>query len=78
MTALQKDKSNPVTTKHVPSSLVPSANQYLRSPLTVRYKTILLLFYVMEVQILLLLRKKVFMFYLWILIYSSQQCHFFI
>ena len=39
--------------------LVSSANQYLRSSLKVRlYEAILLLFYVREVPILLLLRKK--------------------
>ena len=34
--------------------------------------------YLMEEQILLLLRKKAFMFCLWNLIRSTQHCHFFI
>ena len=53
------------TIKLVPNSLVSSANQYLRSQLKVRlFETILLLFDVMEVQILLLLRKKAFHFFI--------------
>ena len=52
------------TIKLVPNSLVSSANQYLRSQLKVRlFETILLLFDVMEVQILLLSRKKAFHFF---------------
>ena len=53
------------TVKFVPNSLVSSANQYLRSRLKVRlFEAILLLFDMMEVQILLLLRKKAFHFFL--------------
>ena len=52
------------TIKFVLNSLVSSANQYLRSRLKVRlFEAILLLFDMMEVQILLLLRKKAFHFF---------------
>ena len=52
------------TIKFVLNSLVSSANQYLRSRLKVRlFEAILLLFDMMEVQILLLLKKKAFHFF---------------
>ena len=63
----------------VPNSLVSSANIYLRIPLKVRlYKAILLPFLVMEIQILLLLTKKTFLYCLWMRIRSSQYFYFFI
>ena len=67
------------TRKLAPNSLVSSINQYLRNPLKVRlYQAILLLFYMMEVQILLLLRKKAFISWSQIQICSSQHWHFFV
>ena len=62
------------TIKFAPNSLISSINQYLRSSLKVRFYCS----YVMEVPILLLLRKKAFMSCSWVRIRSIQHFHFFI